>query len=179
MRTRRNGNTHYAYQGYIGETADDEADKHPIELEIVKHTEAKRGFVLLPKRWVVERKFGWLGRFRRLARDYARLAETLNHYHWIGFLLARLRLGSAQQALEFSDSVMLKRKKIRGKEVLHRGADRIRSAPEWGRVTGRRTDPQAGRQRVDVLSMEEEARWFGCRELRCLRQLKEANRKLK
>lgn len=49
-----------------------EKQKASIKLEIVKHHEAKRGFVLLPKRWVVERTFGWLGRFRRLARDYER-----------------------------------------------------------------------------------------------------------
>jgi len=46
------------------------------QLEVVKHTEAKKGFVLLPRR-VVERTFGWLGRFRRLTRDYERLAEVL------------------------------------------------------------------------------------------------------
>lgn len=39
----------------------------------VKHTEAKRGFVLLPRRWVVECDFAWAARFRRLARDYERL----------------------------------------------------------------------------------------------------------
>ena len=44
-----------------------------IQLEVVKHTEAKPGFVLLPRRWVVERTFGWLGRFRRLA-------ETMNDW---------------------------------------------------------------------------------------------------
>lgn len=60
----------YADQGYTGEAAASRAEAHSIEMEIVKHTEAKRGFVLLPKRWVVERTFGWLGRFRRLARDY-------------------------------------------------------------------------------------------------------------
>ncbi len=88
----------YADQGYTGEEAASQAEAHSIELEIVKHTEAKRGFVLLPKRWVVERTFGWLGRFRRLARDYERLAETLKHYHWLAFLgllLARLGLQSA------------------------------------------------------------------------------------
>jgi transposase len=52
----------------------------------VKHTEAKRGFVLLPRRWVVERSFGWLGRFRRLARDYERLEQTLAGWHWLAFL---------------------------------------------------------------------------------------------
>jgi transposase len=39
-----------------------------------------------PRRWVVERTFGWLGRFRRLARDYERLADTLKNWHWIAFL---------------------------------------------------------------------------------------------
>ena len=64
----------------------------------MKHTEAKKGFVLLPRRWVVERTFGWLGRFRRLARDYERLAETLAGWHWLAFLtllLPRLGLNSA------------------------------------------------------------------------------------
>ena len=68
-------------------------------MEIAKHTEAKRGFVLLPKRWVVKGTFGWLGRFRRLARDYERIAETLKRHHWLAFLglllLARLGLRSA------------------------------------------------------------------------------------
>ena len=56
------------------------------------------GFVLLPKRWVVERTFGWLARFRRLARDYERLTQTLKQFHWLAFLsllLARLGLGCA------------------------------------------------------------------------------------
>ena len=46
---------------------------HGIRLEVVKLPEAKRGFVLLPRRWVVERSFAWATRFRRLARDYERL----------------------------------------------------------------------------------------------------------
>jgi len=69
-------------QGYTGEDAKDAANEHGIRLEVVKHTEAKRGFVLLPRRWVVERTFGWLGRFRRLARDYERLTATLQGWHW-------------------------------------------------------------------------------------------------
>jgi hypothetical protein len=40
-----------------------------ITLEVVKLPGAKRGFVLLPRRWVVDRSFGWFARFRRLARD--------------------------------------------------------------------------------------------------------------
>jgi transposase len=73
-------------QGYTGENAAQQAEEHVIKLEVVKHTEAKRGFVLLPRRWVVERTFGWLGRFRRLARDYERLTETLAGWHWLAFL---------------------------------------------------------------------------------------------
>jgi transposase len=45
--------------------------------------QAKRGFVLLPRRWVVERSFAWVARFRRLARDYERLAATLGAFHFL------------------------------------------------------------------------------------------------
>ena len=73
-------------QGYTGEVASEAAAKEGIRLEVVRHTEAKRGFVLLPRRWVVERTFAWLGRFRRLARDYERLSETLAGWHWLAML---------------------------------------------------------------------------------------------
>ena len=84
--------------GYTGDTPAEDAQRNGIRLEVVKHTEAKKGFVLLPRRWVVERTFGWLGRFRRLARDYERLTETLAGWHWLAFLtllLPRLGLESA------------------------------------------------------------------------------------
>ena len=73
-------------QGYTGEDAAKQAEKNGIQLEVVKHTEPKKGFVLLPRRWVVERTFGWLGRFRRLARDYERLAQVLGQYHWLAYV---------------------------------------------------------------------------------------------
>jgi transposase len=85
-------------QGYTGEAAATDAAASGIRLEVVRHTEAKRGFVLLPRRWVVERSFAWLGRFRRLARDYERLTEVLAGWHWLAFLtvlLPRLGLQSA------------------------------------------------------------------------------------
>jgi transposase len=85
-------------QGYTGADPARDAEGAGIRLEVVKHTEAKRGFVLLPRRWVVERSFGWLGRFRRLARDYERLAVTLSGWHWlafIGLLLAKAGVRSA------------------------------------------------------------------------------------
>jgi transposase len=75
----------YADQGYTGEDAENAAARHGIQLKVVRHTEAKRGFVLLPRRWVVERSFAWAARFRRLARDYERLSETLAALHYLAF----------------------------------------------------------------------------------------------
>src|SRR5262245_11146831 len=85
-------------QGYTGEAAATQAEANHIRLEVVKHAGAKRGFVLLPRRWVVERTVGWLSRLRRLARDYERLTATLAGWHWLAFLtllLARLGFNSA------------------------------------------------------------------------------------
>ncbi len=59
-------------------------------LQVIKLAEAKKGFVLLPRRWVVERSFGWLNRFRRLARDYERLPETLAGLHFVVFSVLML-----------------------------------------------------------------------------------------
>ncbi len=85
-------------QGYTGQDAAAAAEAEGIKLEVVKHTEAKRGFVLLPRRWVVERSFGWVGRFRRLARDYERLAETLAGWHWFAFIALLLGKSVARSA---------------------------------------------------------------------------------
>ncbi len=78
-------------QGYTGETAAEEAEVHGIRLAVVKLAEAKKGFVLLPRRWVVERSFGWAARFRRLARDYERLPETLAGLHFLAFAILMLK----------------------------------------------------------------------------------------
>lgn len=75
----------YVDQGYTGPTAAEAAQSHGIRLEVVKHPMAKRGFVLLPRRWVVERSFAWAARFRRLARDYERLDTTLKGFHYVAF----------------------------------------------------------------------------------------------
>jgi transposase len=75
----------YVDQGYTGEKAAEQAAEHGVRVEVVKLDEAKRGFVLLPRRWVVERSFGWAARFRRLARDYERLAPTFAGFHWLAF----------------------------------------------------------------------------------------------
>jgi len=74
-------------QGYTGEQAAADAEAQGIRLEVVKLPTAKRGFVLLPRRWVVERSFAWMARFRRLARDYERLAETLAGLHFVAFAM--------------------------------------------------------------------------------------------
>lgn len=97
----------YADQGYTGETAQAEAATHGVELEIVKHTEAKKGFVVLPKRWIVERCFAWTARCRRLAvvfgtntrRDYERLPETLAGLHFAFFAGLMLVQASAKRLL--------------------------------------------------------------------------------
>lgn len=83
--TDQNVELAYVDQGYTGQDAADQAEAHGIKLEVVKLSEAKRGFVLLPRRWVVERSFGWAARFRRLSRDYERLASTLGSMHWLAF----------------------------------------------------------------------------------------------
>lgn len=86
------GNVELAYvdQGYTGEEPAKAAQDNGINLFVVKLEEAKRGFVLLPRRWVVERSFGWLARFRRLARDYERLPETVSAFHYMVFAILLL-----------------------------------------------------------------------------------------
>jgi transposase len=81
----------YVDQGYTGEQAEAAAAAHGIQLEVVKLPEVKRGFVLLPRRWVVERSFAWTGRFRRLARDYERLHTTLEGFHYVAFAVLALK----------------------------------------------------------------------------------------
>ena len=79
-------------QGYTGDAPAAEAAQRGVELVVVKLPQAKRGFVLLPQRWVVERSFAWLAKFRRLARDYERAPAVLAGLHLLALvclLLAR------------------------------------------------------------------------------------------
>jgi len=85
-------------QGYTGKQPEADAAEAGLKLEVVKHHEAKRGFVLLPRRWVVERSFAWAARFRRLARDYERLASTMAGYHWLAFAILMLQSLFAKSA---------------------------------------------------------------------------------
>jgi putative transposase len=68
----------WADAGYRAGQVDAAVAKHPdLRLEIVKRSDDCKGFHVLPRRWVVERTFSWLGRNRRLAKDFENLAETL------------------------------------------------------------------------------------------------------
>lgn len=78
-------------EGYSGEKAAQAAEGEGIRLEVIKLPEVKKGFVLLPRRWVVERSFGWAARFRRLVRDYERLPETLAGLHFLAFAIVMLK----------------------------------------------------------------------------------------
>jgi transposase len=88
--TNEKVNIAFVDQGYTGEEPSEQAAAQGIHLIVVKLEEAKRGFVLLPRRWVVERSFAWTARFRRLAKDYERLPSTLAGLHWLAFLTLML-----------------------------------------------------------------------------------------
>jgi putative transposase len=65
-----------------------------VRLEIVKRPEGTKGFLLLPKRWIVERTFGWLGRYRRLSKDYEYLtqsSEAMIHVAMIHLMVRMVR----------------------------------------------------------------------------------------
>ncbi len=98
----------YVDQGYTGAQPNQDAAQQGIQLQVVKLLKAKspkratrqgeRGFVLLPRRWVVERTFAWMARCRRLAKDYERLPRTLMGLHFAAFaclMLARLLFNSS------------------------------------------------------------------------------------
>lgn len=88
--TRESVKVAFVDQGYTGDQAKEAATAAGIELEVIKHVEAKRGFVLLPRRWVVERSFAWVRRFRRLAKDYERLPETVAGLHFLAYVCLML-----------------------------------------------------------------------------------------
>ena len=79
--------------GYAGdETARAAFEASRIRLEVVKRTDTgTKGFIVLPKRWIVERSFGWVNRARRLAKDFETLIESAHAWFLlaIAFLLIR------------------------------------------------------------------------------------------
>src|SRR5450631_1186821 len=79
----------WADSGYHAHQVDAAVAKVPVlRLEIVKRSDHAKGFVVLAKRWVVERTFAWLGRCRRLAKDW----ENLNRKALAFLRLASIRL---------------------------------------------------------------------------------------
>lgn len=83
----------WADGGYCGSLVDWVFDFGKWILEIVSRPKDQKGFVVLPRRWVVERTFAWLGRYRRLSKDYERLCDTsecLIEIAMINLMLKRL-----------------------------------------------------------------------------------------
>ena len=76
--------------GCHGEAAAALAAEHGMTLQVVGLPEARKGFVLLPRPWVVERSFAWTARCRRLARDDERLGTTLAGLHFVAFTMLML-----------------------------------------------------------------------------------------
>ena len=89
--TNNNVDVAFVDQGYTGPNAAEAAAANGIELVVIKPPQAKKGFVLLPRRWVVERSFAWATRFRRLVRDFERYATTLAGFHLIAFVCLMLK----------------------------------------------------------------------------------------
>ena len=86
----------WADQNYSGELVEWANGFENLELEIVKRPDGAQGWVLLPKRWLVERTFGWFGRYRRLAKDYEATCESsedLIYAAMINNMLHRLHPG--------------------------------------------------------------------------------------
>jgi transposase len=75
----------FVAQGDTGDEPAEAAADHGIDRVVVSLPETKRGFVLLPRRWVAERSFAWAARFRRLAKDYERLPTTVVGLHFVAF----------------------------------------------------------------------------------------------
>jgi transposase len=88
--TGENVSTLYADQGYTGHAVAKDDRSQSMERVVVGPKEARKGFVLLPRRWVVERSFAWASRFRRLARDHERLPEVLRGMHFLAFAILML-----------------------------------------------------------------------------------------
>lgn len=83
----------WADGGYAGALEDWVREFTGWELEIVRRKDVERGFRVLPKRWIVERTFGWLNRYRRLSKDYeffTQTGENLIYMAMINLMLHRL-----------------------------------------------------------------------------------------
>jgi putative transposase len=78
-------------QAYNGELADEMYAKYHIILEIVAKPSEQQGFVVVPRRWVVERTLAWLGRYRRLSKDYEHRPEYSESWVYIASIARMVR----------------------------------------------------------------------------------------
>lgn len=86
----------WADGGYAGKLIEWVKEFGSWALEIVKRCDDVAGFKILPRRWVVERTFGWLGKYRRLSKDYEMLpesSEAMIYIAMINLMLRRLKPG--------------------------------------------------------------------------------------
>jgi len=81
----------FADGGYRGELVEWVSEELHAILEIVLKLSDQKGFQVLPKRWVIERTFAWISRYRRLARDYERLVATSETFIYIAMIRLGLR----------------------------------------------------------------------------------------
>lgn len=86
MPSEQNVTLAYSDQGYTGEAPAQAAEHHGFGLQVIKLWHAKRGFVLLPRRWVIERSMIWSARYKLLARDHERLAVSSQQLHDLAFV---------------------------------------------------------------------------------------------
>ena len=86
----------WADGGYAGRLVERVKDLFHWTLEIVKRSDDVKGFKVLPRRWVVERTFGWLGRYRRLSKDYEERTESSEA--WVHIAMVNLMLKRLQPA---------------------------------------------------------------------------------
>lgn len=70
---------------YTGEAVDRASNDTEVDVALVKRSDV-RGFVVLPKRWIVERSFGWMNRDRRLSKDYERTTASSENWVRISFI---------------------------------------------------------------------------------------------
>jgi len=86
----------WADGGYAGKLIDWVMEIGTWTLEIVKRSDDVTGFKILPRRWVVERTFAWLGKYRRLSKDYETLtqsSETMIYLAMTNLMIHRLKRG--------------------------------------------------------------------------------------
>jgi putative transposase len=98
----------WADQAYTGDLIADVRQHHGITLEVVAKLVDQAGFVVLPRRWVVERTFAWLGRYRRLSNDYEERVEYSESGVYIASIARMLRVLYPNQ----DEEPPYKRKKI-------------------------------------------------------------------